>query len=105
MRGQEPSNPVVARLVAAINNGDRAAFLAGLTPDATLTDDGRPRSVRDWIDREIFGVHGHLSVEREQDQGLHLLGRYRNDTWGEMSTFWTFTISGDKVSGIETGQA
>ncbi len=40
MTSREPSNPVVHRLVAAINDGDRDAFLATLTPDATLTDDG-----------------------------------------------------------------
>jgi hypothetical protein len=45
MTSQEPSNPVVRKLVAAINDGDRDAFLATLTPDATLTDDGNPRSI------------------------------------------------------------
>ncbi|HWM99783.1 MAG TPA: nuclear transport factor 2 family protein [Streptosporangiaceae bacterium] len=47
------------RLVAAINDGDRDAFPATLTPDATLTDDGNPRSLRDWIDREIFSAWSH----------------------------------------------
>jgi len=37
MTSQEPSNPVVHRLVAAINDGARDAFLATLTPHATLT--------------------------------------------------------------------
>ena len=37
MTSQEPSNPVVHSLVAAINDGDRDAFLATLTPHATLT--------------------------------------------------------------------
>jgi hypothetical protein len=35
MTSPEPSNPVVHRLVAAINDGDRDAFLASLTPHAT----------------------------------------------------------------------
>jgi hypothetical protein len=43
MSSREPSNPVVGRLVAAINDGDRDAFLTTLPPDATLTDDGNPR--------------------------------------------------------------
>jgi hypothetical protein len=105
MTSQEPSNPVVRGLVAAINDGDRDAFLATLTPDATLTDDGNPRSLRDWIDREIFSVHGHMNVEREQEDGLRLLARYRNDTWGAMRTFWRFEVLGDKISRIDTGQA
>ena len=84
MTSREPSNPAVHRLVAAINDGDRDAFPATLTPDATLTDDGNPRSLRDWIDREIFSARGHMNVEREKEDGLYLLARYRNDTWGEM---------------------
>jgi len=95
----------VHRLVAAINDGDRDAFLATLTPHATLTDDGNPRSLTDWIDREIFSVHGHMNVEREEEDGLRLLARYRNDTWGEMSTYWRFRVTGNKISRIDTGQA
>jgi ketosteroid isomerase-like protein len=105
MTAQEPSNPVVRRLVAAINDGDRDAFLATLTPDATLTDDGNPRPLTDWIDREIFTAHGHMNVERDEEDGLRLLARYRNDTWGEMMTFWHFQVTGDKISRIDTGQA
>ena len=81
MTSPEPSNPAVRRLVAAINDGDRDAFLATLTPNATLTDDGNPRSLRDWIDREIFSAHGHLTVEHDEENGLRLLAGYRNDTW------------------------
>jgi hypothetical protein len=66
MTSQEPSNPVVHRLVAAINDGDRDAFPATLTPHATLTDDGNPRSLReDWMNREIFSAHRHMNVEHE----------------------------------------
>ena len=74
MTFREPSNPVVRRLAAAINDGDRGAFLATLTPDATLTDDSNPRSLRDWIDREIFSALGHMNVEREEEDGLYLRG-------------------------------
>jgi hypothetical protein len=57
------------------------------------------------FDREIFSVYGHMSVEQQDEDGLHLLARYRNDTWGEMSTFWRFQVTGDKISRIDTGQA
>jgi hypothetical protein len=105
MTSPEPSNPVVHRLVAAINDGHRDAFPAMLTPHATLTDDGNPRPLHDWIDREIFSAHGHMNVEREEGDGLYLRARYRNDTWGEMPTFWRFHVTGDKISRIDTGQA
>ncbi len=34
-----------------------------------------------------------------------LIAAYRNDTWGEMRTRWTFVITDGKVSRFETGQA
>ena len=37
MTSQEPSNPIVRRLAAAINDGDRDAFLATLTPNGSTT--------------------------------------------------------------------
>jgi hypothetical protein len=98
-------NPAVARLIAAINSGDRDAFLATLTPDATLSDDGRTRQLTDWIDREIFTANGHFTTESTDDDGLSMRVRFRNDTWGEMSTFWKFEVTDDKISRIETGQA
>ncbi|MBW8485374.1 nuclear transport factor 2 family protein [Actinomadura parmotrematis] len=100
-----PSDPAVRALVAAINAGDRDAFLAVLTPDATLSDDGTDRDLGDWIDREIFDAHGRFALLGERADGLALTARFRNDTWGEMRTAWRFTRSGDKISRIETGQA
>lgn len=105
MSAPEPANPVVGRLIDAINSGDRDAFVATLAPLATLTDDGSPRDLGDWIDREIFTVHGHLTIESQDTRGLSLLARYRNDTWGEMHTAWRFELDGDKISRIDTGQA
>lgn len=72
-----PANPTVNSLVNAMNNGDRQAFLDLLTPDATLSDDARDRNLTDWIGKEIFSVNGHMTVDREEPDGLGLLGRYR----------------------------
>jgi hypothetical protein len=104
MTASELPGPV-ARLIDAINAGDRAAFLAVLAPGATLSDDGRPQAVTEWIDREVFNVHGQFTVEHAEDSGLRLRVRFRNDTWGDMSTFWTFELAGDQITAVATGQA
>src|SRR5437763_16874163 len=98
------TDPAVRAVVTAINAGDRDAFLAALTEDATLSDDGSDRNLRQWIDKEIFTSNGHLDVPSEADGGRSLLADYRNDTWGEMRTQWRFTVVEGKVSRIETGQ-
>ncbi|MEU3774849.1 nuclear transport factor 2 family protein [Streptomyces sp. NPDC032472] len=99
------SDPVVSRLVAAVNAHDKDAFLGLLTPDATMSDDGSDRDLQEWIDKEIFDSGGHMDVVSESDGGRSLLVNYRNDTWGEMRTAWRFTVDGDRISRFETGQA
>jgi hypothetical protein len=99
------TDPAVRALIDAINAGDRTAFFAALTPDASMSDDGTERELAGWVDREIFTVNGHLEVESATDGGRSLVARYRNDTWGEMRTRWHFVVADGKVSRFETGQA
>ncbi|MGP3750160.1 hypothetical protein B046DRAFT_00076 [Streptomyces sp. LamerLS-316] len=100
------SDPAVRRLLEAVNTGDRDAFFAALTEDATMSDDGSERDLADWADREIFSVHGYINVVTEKSGGQALVADYRNDTWGEMRTAWRFTVAPDgRVSRFETGQA
>ncbi|MFB7242625.1 hypothetical protein CW362_14040 [Streptomyces populi] len=100
------SDPAVRAFVAAVNAHDRSAFDALLTPGATMSDDGSDRDLGDWTDREIFSSRGHMDVDSESAGGRSLLVRYRNDTWGEMKTRWTFTVDEDgRISRFETGQA
>ncbi len=98
-------DPAVRALIAAINDGDPAAFFAALTPGATMSDDGTARDLAEWADREIFSSHGHLEVVSTGEDGRSLVAAYRNDTWGQMRTRWAFTVTDGKVSRFETGQA
>ncbi len=97
--------PVVARLIDALNAGDREAFFAELTSDATMSDDGTDEDLAQWADREIFLSHGQLHVESTSNHGLSVIGQYRNDTWGDMRTRWDFTVVNGKIRRFETGQA
>ncbi|MGY3201355.1 nuclear transport factor 2 family protein [Streptomyces sp. TE5632] len=100
------SDPAVRAFVTTVNNHDREGFMALLAPGATMADDGDDRDLTDWIDREVFSSHGHMDVDNESDDGRSLLVRYRNDTWGEMRTRWSFTVDDDgRISRFETGQA
>jgi len=105
MAATDVTEPAVQALIVAINAGDREAFFAALTPDATMSDDGTDRDLARWADREVFTVHGRLDVISAGDGGRSLIAAYRNDTWGEMRTRWTFTIADGKISRFETGQA
>jgi len=100
------SDPAVRAFVTAVNSHDREGFMALLTSDATMADDGSDRDLADWIDQEIFSSHGHMDVDNESKGGRSLIATYRNDTWGEMRTRWTFTVDDDgRITRFETGQA
>jgi hypothetical protein len=99
------SDPVVRRVVEAINAHDRDTFLGLLSSDATMSDDGSDRDLQEWIDREIFDAGGRMDVQKESNGGHTLLARFRNDTWGEMSTVWRFDVHDGHVRRFETGQA
>jgi hypothetical protein len=105
MPSADVSEPAVRALIGAINDGDRAAFFAALTQDATMSDDGTERDLAQWADREIFSSEGHLDVTSATDEGRSLTADYRNGTWGTMHTVWRFTVRDGKISRFETGQA
>ncbi|MGW3624168.1 nuclear transport factor 2 family protein [Streptomyces sp. NPDC000880] len=99
------TEPAVRAFVGALNANDRESFQAALTPGATMSDDGSDRDLDDWTDREIFSSRGHMEVESQSADGLSLVARYHNDTWGEMRTAWKFIVDDGKVGRFETGQA
>ncbi|WP_034287746.1 hypothetical protein [Amycolatopsis benzoatilytica] len=101
----EITDPAVRAFVTALNAGDRAAFRAALTSDATMSDDGTDRDLGDWTEREIFSSDGKLEVESTSDGGRTLVADYSNSTWGAMRTRWLFAVRDGKVSRFETGQA
>ncbi|WP_026931130.1 hypothetical protein [Glycomyces tenuis] len=100
-----PSNPTVAALVDAVNAGDRTAFYALLTGDAVLTDDGVARDLAEWCDSNLFDADARLTPQRETMGGSRLIVAVHDDKWGDMTTYWDFTVDGDKIGRIDTGQA
>jgi hypothetical protein len=99
------AEPVVRKFVEAVDAGDRGAFLAVLTDDATMSDDGSERNLQEWVDRELFSADGRMEVESQSDDGRTLVVNVTNSTYGTMRTDWRFVVEGDRVARFETGQA
>ncbi|CAL9634027.1 nuclear transport factor 2 family protein [Streptomyces sp. enrichment culture] len=99
-----PRDPAVAAFVAAVNAGDKDAFFAALTDDATMSDDGTDRDLVAWAEREIFSSNGRMDVEDVSADGRTLTATYTNATWGSMRTRWAFTVTNGRISRFETGQ-
>lgn len=94
------TNPTVRALVIAMRDRDRDAFLALFEPTAELTDDGESQSLVEWADRELFTANGRLDVQREQQNGLELIGRFHSDQWN-MMTLWRFEIVNRRVRRLD----
>lgn len=101
----QPTDPAVAAFVDAVNAGDREAFHAVLTENATMSDDGSERDLEAWTDKEMFSSNGRIEIEETGPDGRSFTALYTNDTWGGMRTRWAFTVTDGKVSRFETGQA
>ena len=100
-----PSDPAVAAFVTAVSAGDKDAFFATLTDDATMSDDGTDRDLSAWAEREIFSANGRMDIEDVSADGRTLTATYTNATWGSMRTRWAFTVTDGRISRFETGQA
>ncbi len=103
---EELSNPIVKAALTALHAGNRSAWLALFTPNATLTDDGSKRSYIEWSGSELFGKgNGRIiNIESESANGLTINALFHSTVWGEFRTFWTFEIQGDNITRLDVGQ-
>lgn len=99
------ADPAVRAFVQALNTHDRAALRETMTAGPTMTDDGEPRVLGQWLSREVFDSNGRMDVASQSVDGLDLVAYFTNDRWGTMRTRWHFVTAEGKVSHFDTGQA
>ncbi len=93
---------VADRLVAAVNGGDTAAFLA-LFPADGIVDDWGDRyagvaAIRGWSDRELIGPNGVLTVSnvRAKDGEIAFDGDWKSTFFAGPGRF-TLRLDGDRI--------
>ena len=94
--------PPPQRLVAAINGGDTAAFLA-LFPADGVVDDWGDRytgvaAIRAWSDRELIGAKGTLTVSKVSHEGSEIAfdGDWKSSFYTGPGRF-TLRLDGDRI--------
>ena len=45
-----------------------------------------------------------MQINREENHGLTVYGRFDSAQWGSFGTFFKFHQRGDKLSGLDVGQ-
>jgi hypothetical protein len=105
MNTEKLSNPVVKQAIDALQNGDRQAWFALFTNDAQFFDDGNKMSFKSFFEKAL-GHERFTSIDKVEQNGLHLYGKFHSDQWGDFKTYFKFTVGADsKISKLEIGQA
>jgi hypothetical protein len=100
------TNPIVKAVIDALANGDPKAWFPLFTTDAELYDDGNKQDFVKWSNGVLKNHEHFTSIDRVDDNGLTLYGRYHSDQWGDFSTYFKVHLNKEnKVIRLEVGQA
>lgn len=95
------SHPVAKAAIEAWQQGDAEKWLSFFIPDARLLDDGNVRNFRKFS-TEAIGSERFTSIDKVEDNGLSVYGKFHSDTWGD---FKFHVNEAGKVYQLEIGQA
>jgi SnoaL-like domain len=102
-------NQAARRFVDAVNAGDPDQVLAALTDDAVVIDSGRrfadPTAIRNWIDTEVTGIGGRITVNSEQTtaDGVVLIVDFSSSGFNGSDLRYAFITRGDRVASLTLG--
>ena len=99
------TNPTVKAAIEALQRGDRSAWAALFEKHAELYDDGQPRSLPKF-NQQAFGHERFTSIDRVENNGMDLFGKFHSDQWGDFRTYFKFRLaSTGKIKRLDIGQA
>jgi hypothetical protein len=107
--GAPVQNAAARGFVAAVNSGSTDRVMATLTDDAVVIDSGRrfadAQAIRDWVDAEVTGRDGHITVERERPNagGTVLTVDFRSSAFDGADLRYAFETRGDQVKRLTLG--
>jgi hypothetical protein len=81
--------PIVRSAIEAMNNRNKKGWYELFSNKPELTDDGNPQDFSEWSERELFGssVSYLASIDKVEDGGLTIFGKFHSDQWGDFKTF------------------
>jgi hypothetical protein len=99
------SHPVARAAIEAWQQGDEKGWRALFSNDAKLFDDGHPRDLHQFS-TEAIGHERFTSIDKIEDNGLSVYGKFHSDTWGDFKTYFKFHLDAQgKINKLEIGQA
>jgi len=99
------SNATAKKAIDAFQSADKTTWLSLFTANAELFDDGNKRDFKKFSESAI-GHERFTSLDKVENNGLTLYGKYHSDQWGDFKTYFTFHLNADgKITRLDIGQA
>ncbi len=99
------TNPVVKKAVNALQFADKDAWFSLFTDNAELYDDGNKMNFRTFFEKAL-GHERFTSIDKVEDNGLSVYGKFHSDQWGDFKTYFKFRINdAGRISRLDIGQA
>jgi hypothetical protein len=98
--------PIVRSAIEAMNSRNKKQWYGLFSDKPELIDDGNPQDFKEWSQRELFGssVAYLASIDKVEDGGLTIYGKFHSDQWGDFKTFMRFHVENNKITKLEVGQ-
>jgi hypothetical protein len=104
MESEKLKNVTVKAAFNAWQNGDSKLWISFFTNDAQLFDDGHIRDFNEFS-TEAIGHERFTSIDKVEDNGLSIYGKFHSDTWGDFKTYFKFQINSEgKIFQLHIGQ-
>ncbi|PSL22853.1 hypothetical protein CLV42_120115 [Chitinophaga ginsengisoli] len=105
MNTDKLTNTTVKNAIDALQAADSKAWFALFTTDAALYDDGNKMNFKSFFEKAI-GHERFTSIDKVENNGLDLYGRFHSDQWGDFKTYFKFHINAaGKIDRLDIGQA
>lgn len=104
MKTDLPTHPLVKLAVEALSKGDSKAWFDLFTADAELFDDGNKMDFHSFFKKAI-GHERFVSIDKVENEGLTVYGRFHSDQWGDFQTYFKFHLRDNRFYKLEIGQA
>lgn len=99
------ANATIKKAIDALQAADRDTWFSLFTSDANLFDDGNKVDFKPFFENAI-GHERFTSIDKVENNGLDIYGKFHSDRWGNFKTYFKFYINADgKIDRLEIGQA
>ncbi|MDO5609124.1 MAG: hypothetical protein Q4G08_11785 [Capnocytophaga sp.] len=99
------TNNIAKSAVEALQDGNSNRWLSFFTDNVKLLDDGHPRDFKKFS-TEAIGHEHFTSIDKVEDNGQSVFGKFHTETWGDFKAYFKFHINQDgKIYQLEIGQA